>query len=127
MGKTIAVKHHLSLYGLINYINKHNIRGVKFKSNEGHEILVSFDGEIDFIGCNFNDGETYEVDVYHEVGLECKYGMLVEILVYKSTPNVYRDTSINKILDDDGDTKEIHAYINGQFYKIFDVFEDWVL
>lgn len=122
MGKTIAVRHNLSFVGLINYIYDKDIRGTRFKSNDAHEVLVSFDGEIEFVGRNFNNDETYEVEIYHEVTMECKYAVLVELLVYNRLPNVYLDTSMNDIIGDD--TKEIHALINDQFYKILDVFDE---
>ena len=120
MGKTIAIKHNLSLYALLEHIHDHNIEGVVYESSKGNKIIVSYDGHVDFNLTDFTIFETFEVDIHHEVSMDCKYGLLVEFMVYGREPNIYLDTKISEILDDD--TKEIHAYINGQFYKIFEVY-----
>ena len=123
MGKTIVIKEQLKFHELIEWCTKNNIRCMGYKSNDYQRVEVEVDGSFTFDhDAEYGSGETYEVDIYHEVTMECKYELLVEILVYNRKPNTYLDASVNDIIGDD--TKEIHAFINGQFYKILDIFEE---
>lgn len=123
MSKTIIIKQQFEFRELLEWSTKNNMRNMGYKSNRHQRVEVETNGSFTFDpDVEYGVGEIYEVDIYHEVGMDQKYGVLVGILVYNERPHVYLDASLNEVLDDG--IKEIHAYIDGRFYKIFDVFEE---
>ena len=112
----IKQKKQLNLPQLIEWLLKSGYRNYTANSNMGNTVTLSRYGAIQFSLGTFFPEETFTVEVEETVTEKTEFELLIEIT--DGYPNcLWEEASVEDWKDED--SKEFHAYIDGEFKLIW--------
>lgn len=112
----IKQKKQLNLSQLIEWLLKSGYRNYTANSNMGNTVTLSRGGAIQFSIGTFFPEETFTVEVEETVTEKTEFELLIEIT--DGYPNcLWEEASVEDWKDED--SKEFHAYIDGEFKLIW--------
>ena len=112
----IKQKKQLNLPQLIGWLLKSGYRNYTANSNMGNIVTLSRYGAIQFSLGTFFPEETFTVEVEETVTEKTEFELLIEIT--DGYPNcLWEEASVEDWKDED--SKEFHAYIDGEFKLIW--------
>lgn len=112
----IKQKKQLNLPQLIEWLLKSGYRNYTANSNMGNIVTLSRYGAIQFSLGTFFPEETFTVEVEETVTEKTEFELLIEIT--DGYPNcLWEEASVEDWKDED--SKEFHAYIDGEFKLIW--------
>lgn len=112
----IKTKKQLNLPQLIEWLLKSGYRNYTANSNMGNTVTLSRYGAIQFSIGTFFPEDTFTIEVEEEITEDTQFDLMIEIV--DGTPNcLWEKASIEDWKDED--SKEFHAYIDGEFKLIW--------
>src|SRR5699024_2500882 len=112
----IKQKKQLNLPQLIEWLLKSGYRNYTANSNMGNTVTLSRYGAIQFSLGTFFPEETFTIEVEEVVTEKTEFELMIEIT--DGCPNcLWEEASVEDWKDED--SKEFHAYIDGEFKCIW--------